>query len=112
MSPLSSQFPLQLADEVTFNKAQGKTLDQVVVDTHNLVFAHSKMYVALSPVRGRDSACVFSCNGQVQRNAAGQEYIASTDVVERAMLLKTIPEAPIGGTRQMHDLGAIPGQQV
>jgi ATP-dependent exoDNAse (exonuclease V) alpha subunit len=37
-----SQFPLQVAYASTFNKSQGKTLDQVMVDVRNPVFAHKR----------------------------------------------------------------------
>ncbi len=46
------QFPLQLGYALTIHKAQGKTLDKVVVELDNSgAFAHGQMYVALSRTR-------------------------------------------------------------
>ncbi len=43
------QFPLQLGYALTIHKAQGKTLDKVIVELDNSgAFAHGQMYVALS----------------------------------------------------------------
>ena len=48
------QFPLNLGYAMTIHKAQGKTLDTVVVDISRGAFAHGQVYVALS--RTRNSA--------------------------------------------------------
>lgn len=48
------QFPLNLGYAMTIHKAQGKTLDAVVVDISRGAFAHGQVYVALS--RTRNSA--------------------------------------------------------
>lgn len=60
------QFPLSLGYAMTIHKAQGKTLDAVIVDISRGAFAHGQTYVALSrtrqacdmhvasPLRGRD----------------------------------------------------------
>ena len=55
-----TQFPFRLAYALTFNKAQGQTLDCVVVDLtptstaeHGGAFAHGHLYVALTRVRTR-----------------------------------------------------------
>ena len=45
------QFPLQLGYALTIHKAQGKTLDKVIIDTNKGAFAHGQMYVALSRTR-------------------------------------------------------------
>ena len=45
------QFPLQLGYALTIHKAQGKTLDKVIIDTNRGAFAHGQMYVALSRTR-------------------------------------------------------------
>ena len=45
------QFPLNLGYDMTIHKAQGKTLDAVVVDISRGAFAHGQTYVALSRTR-------------------------------------------------------------
>ncbi len=45
------QFPLNLGYAMTIHKAQGKTLDTVVVDISRGAFAHGQVYVALSRTR-------------------------------------------------------------
>lgn len=46
------QFPLQLGYALTIHKAQGKTLDKVIIDMDKTgAFAHGQMYVALSRTR-------------------------------------------------------------
>lgn len=45
------QFPLQLGYALTIHKAQGKTLDSVIVDIDRGAFAHGQLYVALSRTR-------------------------------------------------------------
>lgn len=45
------QFPVSLGYAMTIHKAQGKTLDAVVVDISRGAFAHGQTYVALSRTR-------------------------------------------------------------
>ena len=45
------QFPLNLGYAMTIHKAQGKTLDAVIVDISRGAFAHGQTYVALSRTR-------------------------------------------------------------
>ncbi len=43
-----TQFPLQLGYALTIHKAQGKTLDKVIIDLSGGAFDHGQAYVALS----------------------------------------------------------------
>ncbi|KAH6716234.1 hypothetical protein BKA61DRAFT_479183, partial [Leptodontidium sp. MPI-SDFR-AT-0119] len=45
------QFPLRLSYATTFNSCQELTLDKVVLDLTNPVFAHGQLYTSLSLVR-------------------------------------------------------------
>ena len=45
------QFPLMLGYAITIHKAQGKTLNKVVLDISRGAFAHGQTYVALSRTR-------------------------------------------------------------
>ena len=46
-----TQFPLMMGWAMTIHKAQGKTLDAVVIDMSRGAFAHGQTYVALSRTR-------------------------------------------------------------
>jgi len=46
-----TQFPLMLGYAMTIHKAQGKTLDAVIIDMSRGAFAHGQTYVALSRTR-------------------------------------------------------------
>lgn len=52
------QFPLQLGYALTIHKAQGKTLDRVIVDIDRGAFAHGQLYVALSRTRKRSDMLI------------------------------------------------------
>lgn len=54
------QFPLNLGYAMTIHKAQGKTLDAVVVDISRGAFAHGQTYVALSRTRSASDMHVAS----------------------------------------------------
>ena len=54
------QFPLNLGYAMTIHKAQGKTLDAVVVDMSRGAFTHGQTYVALSRTRGASDMHVES----------------------------------------------------
>ena len=54
------QFPLNLGYAMTIHKAQGKTLDAVVVDMSRGAFAHGQTYVALSRTRDASDIHVAS----------------------------------------------------
>ncbi len=52
------QFPLQLGYALTIHKAQGKTLDRVIVDIDRGAFAHGQLYVALSRTRKKEDMLI------------------------------------------------------
>lgn len=54
------QFPLNLGYAMTIHKAQGKTLDNVVVDISRGAFAHGQTYVALSRTRSAKDIHIMS----------------------------------------------------
>lgn len=54
------QFPLSLGYAMTIHKAQGKTLDSVVIDVSRGCFAHGQAYVALSRTRSASDMHIAS----------------------------------------------------
>lgn len=54
------QYPLQLGYALTIHKAQGKTLDRVIVDIDKGAFAHGQLYVALSRTRNKNDMLIKS----------------------------------------------------
>lgn len=53
------QFPILPAYAMTINKSQGQTFDHVGIFFDQLVFAHGKLYVALSRSKDPDKVKVF-----------------------------------------------------
>ena len=54
------QFPLNLGYAMTIHKAQGKSLDSVIVDISRGAFAHGQTYVALSRTRNASDMHIAS----------------------------------------------------
>jgi hypothetical protein len=100
------QFPLQLAYAVTFNKAQGKTLDKAVVDVRHEVFAHGQLYTALSRVRTRGDICILCSPEQIRVLPDGEAYTSVTNVVERVKLENTFPPAQRAAFRAAYPVPA------
>lgn len=55
-----TQFPLQLGYSMTIHKAQGKTLDKVIIDIGRGAFAHGQLYVALSRTRNYEDMHIIN----------------------------------------------------
>src|SRR3546814_14227121 len=55
------QFPLRLGYAITFNKAQGQTLDRVLMDVRENPFSHGHLYVAMKIGRAscRERVCPY-----------------------------------------------------
>lgn len=69
------QFPLNLGYAMTIHKAQGKTLDAVVIDISRGAFAHGQTYVALSRTR-------HSCDIHILSPLKSQDIIFDKRVLD------------------------------
>ena len=69
------QFPLQLGYAMTIHKAQGKTLNKVVIDISRGAFAHGQTYVALSRTRR-------ACDIHMVKPLSQRDVIFDTRVLE------------------------------
>ncbi len=67
------QFPLQLGYALTIHKAQGKTLDRVIIDIDRGAFAHGQLYVALSRTRKKTDM-------MIKRGLSEDDIIFSTRI--------------------------------
>lgn len=56
---LRVQFPLRLAYASTFNSCLGLTLDKIVLDLRQDVFAHGQLYTAITRIRRRCDGRIF-----------------------------------------------------
>ena len=63
-----TQFPIQSCFAMTIHKAQGQTLDNVLLYLEKPVFQHGQLYVALSRGKRKDNVKVFIKNGRLTRN--------------------------------------------
>eukprot|EP00116_Pleurobrachia_bachei_P000239 sb/3460501/ len=72
-----SQFPITLSYSITIHKAQGLTLDTVLTDVGNRLFAPGQMYVCLSRVRSLAGLHLinFSPKKAVANVSALKEYV-------------------------------------
>mgnify|MGYP003622942105 CR=1 FL=1 len=73
------QFPLRLAYATTFNSSQGLTLDRMVLDLRQGVFAHGQLYTALTRIRHRSHGRTLFTPTNVLRE--------TTNVVSQELLL-------------------------
>ncbi len=75
------QFPLNLGYAMTIHKAQGKTLDAVVVDISRGAFAHGQTYVALSRTRAASDMHVATqlCTRDVIFDQRVLDFVSAAD---------------------------------
>ena len=62
------QFPVQSCFAMTIHKAQGQTMDNVLIYLEKLVFQHGQLYVALSRGRRKENVSVFLKNTPFAKN--------------------------------------------
>ena len=77
-----TQFPLRLAYSMTYNKAQGQTIEMVLLDTTAAPFAHGHLYVALSRVTNYANIRIYC-----QADDVIGEYAIITNIVYPEILL-------------------------
>ena len=59
------QFPLCVDYASTMHRAQGRTLDKVVIDTREDVFTHGQLYVALGRARTANDILLFTSPARI-----------------------------------------------
>jgi hypothetical protein len=90
------QFPLRLAYAITFNKAQGQTLDKVLLDgrtrkhrhheSHG-AFTHGQLYVALSRVQTRASVAILvDPRNLIKDPTSGEDTAVTANVVFKSFV--------------------------
>lgn len=82
-----TQIPLMLAWAVTIHKAQGRTLDRVLVDLGNRAFDSGQVYVALSRVRALHDL-------RLSRPIAERDVMADPRVIEFYSKLREMTRIP------------------
>jgi len=75
------QYPLMLAWAVTIHKSQGRTLDEVVIDTDCGCFANGQLYVALSRATSLEGI-------QLLRPLNRKDFLCDTKIVQFYQMLK------------------------
>ena len=81
---LRLQFPLKLAYAITIQRAQGLTLEKVLLHLYAHLFAHGQLHVALSRVRKRDNIKVCARQslqttaGTFTRNVVFREFVEAS----------------------------------
>jgi tRNA A37 threonylcarbamoyladenosine biosynthesis protein TsaE len=90
------QFPLRLAYAITFNKAQGQTLDKVLLDARTRkhrhheshgAFTHGQLYVALSRVQTRASiAILVDPRNLIKDPTNGEDTAVTANVVFKSFV--------------------------
>jgi hypothetical protein len=79
------QLPLRLAYCMTYNKAQGQTLDKVLLDTTEQPFAHGHAYVALSRVRSRNNIRIYCEEDAVHDGQPTLRNVVYKEIVDIAV---------------------------
>ena len=69
------QFPVQSCFAMTIHKAQGQTMENVLIYLEKPVFQHGQLYVALSRGRRKEDIKVFSKNGTLVKNVVNKNVL-------------------------------------
>jgi ATP-dependent DNA helicase PIF1 len=69
------QFPVQSCFAMSIHKAQGQTMENVLIDLEEPVFQHGQLYVALSRVRNSQNVKVFLPAGNATKNIVIQSVL-------------------------------------
>jgi hypothetical protein len=77
------QFPLRLAYSLTINRAQGQTLNRVVVDLTTHCFMHGHLNVALSRIRNANNIALYI---REQDYLKDEDMIVTTNVVYQEII--------------------------
>jgi citrate lyase synthetase len=63
------QFPLRLANCMTYNKSQSQTSGRILLDCIGEPFAHGHLYVATSRIRNCENIRLFLTQDQLHQNS-------------------------------------------
>jgi len=86
---LRTQFPLRRAFAMTNHKAQGQTLEKVVMDVRDMVFAHGQIYVGFSRVRNYDAMALivnYSCIHNEENNECSIINIVYKEAIDECQI--------------------------
>ncbi|XP_029633894.1 ATP-dependent DNA helicase PIF1-like [Octopus sinensis] len=72
-----SQFPVQSCFAMTIHKAQGQTMDNVLIEVERPVIQHGQLYVALSRGRRKENVRVFLKDTQSTKNVVIKSFLSS-----------------------------------
>jgi hypothetical protein len=85
------QFPLRLANCMTYNKSQSQTSERILLDCIDEPFAHGHVYFATSRIRNCEKIRLFITQDQLNQNPVldETEYMpVVTNVVYHTVLLR------------------------
>ena len=76
---------MRLAFASTVHKSQGRTLERVVIDVRNNIFALGQLYVALSRARKRNAVLLLYNGGKDDPNIHTMKKRISNPVLDEAV---------------------------